>query len=149
MTVEPSGQERTFPFQYAGEPRYPRISVRGLPTELSAVGYQFLGGATRAPDPPADAGARSRRARSICAAPGAHEGRKGTHHSRSWHALDRGHVRDLVVSLPWTGCDHSAPEELSDANNRVPVCHRQSDRRATRRRRRAGEERAFTFEDAG
>ena len=57
MTVEPSGQERTFPFLYASEPGYPRISVRGLPTELSAVGYQLLGGATRAPGPPADAGA--------------------------------------------------------------------------------------------
>jgi hypothetical protein len=55
MTVEPSYEKRSFPFQYTGEPRYPGVSIGSLPAEVDAIGYQLLGGATRAPSPPADA----------------------------------------------------------------------------------------------
>jgi hypothetical protein len=109
MTVEPRSDERPFPFQDPREPRYARISVGRLPTELRTIRYQLLGGAT--PGLRADAGVSvAQRSLNLGTAPGTHERRDGTHHSRSWRALDCGHVRDLVMSLSRTSRHHSAPE---------------------------------------
>jgi hypothetical protein len=82
MTVEPICDERPFPFQDPREPRDPRVGVGRLPTELRAIRYQHLGGAT--PGPRAGAGVPvAQRSLNLGTAPGPHERRDGAHHSRS------------------------------------------------------------------